>query len=308
MTAKRKSGQESAPTGLLVPEKLATLVHYLRREKVILDSDLAELYGVETGALNRAVKRNIERFPADFMFQLTAEEEAALRCQSGILNADPANLRSQIAIAKTAEANLKCQNGISSFHGGRRTLPYAFTEQGVAMLSSVLRSERAVEVNIAIMRTFVQLRRLMDSNALLAEVIFISASQHLSISAFTSRTRLPHHPIRTPARKTTQTPKIMMEDRRSWIDDVTERQLDLPLPIQKSTINHPQSLPRRLLNDHCSIGTSIPPLPMVFPLTSRAARTVRRLRPRCCSDTEPSDSVKICTLTPFPSIHSWEIL
>jgi hypothetical protein len=71
-----------------VPEKLATLVHYLRREKVILDSDLAQLYGVETGALNRAVKRNIERFPADFMFQLTAEEETALRCQTGILNAD----------------------------------------------------------------------------------------------------------------------------------------------------------------------------------------------------------------------------
>lgn len=126
---------------------------------------------METGALNRAVKRNIKRFPADFMFQLTDEEESALRCQTGILTAGAANLRSQIATSKNAGPNLKCQIGISSSHGGRRTLPYAFTEQGVAMLSSVLRSERAVEVNIAIMRTFVQLRRLMDSNALLAEKI-----------------------------------------------------------------------------------------------------------------------------------------
>ena len=155
--ARQKSMAVGAHASLLVPEKLATLVHYLRREKVILDSDLAELYGVETGALNRAVKRNIERFPADFMFQLTEGELDSLL--------------SQIATSKNAETNLKCQIGISSSHGGRRTLPYAFTEQGVAMLSSVLRSERAVEVNIAIMRTFVQLRRLMDSNALLAEKI-----------------------------------------------------------------------------------------------------------------------------------------
>jgi len=78
---------------------------------------------------------------------------------------------SQIAISSSGQSNLKCQTGISSSHGGRRTLPYAFTEQGVAMLSAVLRSPRAVQVNIAIMRTFVQLRRLMDSNALLAEKI-----------------------------------------------------------------------------------------------------------------------------------------
>jgi hypothetical protein len=142
-TTKRKPGPDPASASLLVPEKLATLVHYLRREKVILDSDLAELYGVPTSNLNKAVQRNIERFPPDFMFQLTEEEWE----------------------------NLRFQFGISSSYGGRRYLPYAFTEQGVAMLSSVLRSERAVEVNIAIMRTFVQLRRLMDSNALLAEKI-----------------------------------------------------------------------------------------------------------------------------------------
>jgi ORF6N domain len=145
-----------------VPEKLATLVHYLRREKVILDSDLAELYGVTTGTLNQAVQRNIERFPTDFMFCLTEDEVPGLKRQTGTSNADANALKSQIVIAKNAE---------SSKRGGRRTLPFAFTKQGVAMLSSVLRSERAVEVNIAIMRTFVQLRRLMDSNALLAEKI-----------------------------------------------------------------------------------------------------------------------------------------
>ena len=108
------------------------------------------LYGVETGALNRAVKRNIERFPADFM--VTPQEWEYLRCQTGISSA------SVDSEGKGA-------------HGGRRAIPYAFTEQGVAMLSSVLRSRRAVEVNIAIMRTFVQLRRLMDSNRDLARRI-----------------------------------------------------------------------------------------------------------------------------------------
>jgi hypothetical protein len=171
MTAKRKPGPDSAPAALLVPEKLATLVHYLRREKVILDSDLAELYGVSTKRLNEAVKRNIERFPADFMFQLTAEEETAIRCQTGIFNVAPDALRSQIATSKNAESSLRSQSATLKRGQHRKYLPYAFTAQGVAMLSSVLRSERAVEVNIAIMRTFVQLRRLMDSNALLAEKI-----------------------------------------------------------------------------------------------------------------------------------------
>lgn len=124
-------------------QHLAQLVYWVRNEKVLLDAELALLYGVETGALNRAVKRNAERFPADFMFHLTESEWD----------------------------NLKCQIGISSAHGGRRGTPYAFTEQGVAMLSSVLHSPRAVQVNIAIMRTFVQLRRLMDSNRDLARRI-----------------------------------------------------------------------------------------------------------------------------------------
>lgn len=188
MPAKRKSPalkQKPAATGtLLVPEKLTPLVHYLRHEKVILDSDLAELYGVATKVLNQAVQRNLDRFPADFMFRLTENELESLQSQfvtasnvqptsrshSAPLDA-PRFLRSQIVASKNAEVILSIQSGIAESRGGRRTLPYAFTEQGVAMLSSVLRSLRAVEVNIAIMRTFVQLRRLMDSNALLAEKI-----------------------------------------------------------------------------------------------------------------------------------------
>ena len=156
-TAKKTPAKKAAskPVSLsLIPDQLAPLVIRLRRENVILDSDIAELYGVPVGRLNEAVKRNIKRFPADFMFQLTQEEVE--------------NLRSQFV---TSSSDLKSQIAISSSHGGRRTLPYAFTEQGVAMLSSVLRSQRAVEVNIAIIRTFVQLRSLMQSNKLLAEKI-----------------------------------------------------------------------------------------------------------------------------------------
>ncbi len=138
------------------PENMATLVHLIRGEKVLLDADLAALYGVPTKALNQAVKRNADRFPADFMFQLTVAERAALRSQSVTSKASGAPMRSQTVTASRRNVG---------------ALPYAFTEQGVAMLSSVLRSQRAVEVNIAIMRTFVQLRRLMDSNRDLARKI-----------------------------------------------------------------------------------------------------------------------------------------
>jgi len=126
-------------------ETIARLVHAVRGERVLFDTDLASLYGVSTKALNQAVKRNRDRFPSDFMFRLTSTEWESLR--------------SQIVTSKP------------SGRGGARYLPYAFTEQGVAMLSSVLRSPRAVEVNIAIMRTFVELRRLMDSNRELARKI-----------------------------------------------------------------------------------------------------------------------------------------
>jgi hypothetical protein len=120
-------------------------IHLIRRHKVILDTDLAELYAVPTFRLNEAVKRNSRRFPGDFMFQLTPEEVHTLT--------------SQIAISKP------------SSRGGRRTAPYAFTEQGVAMLSSVLNSERAIDVNIAIMRAFVKLREAMIAHKELADKI-----------------------------------------------------------------------------------------------------------------------------------------
>ncbi len=139
-------------------ENLAQLVFFLRGEKVMFDADLAGLYGVTTKALNQAVARNKNRFPEDFAFRLTRSEFDALRSRIATSSPGQDRLRSQIVTSN---------NG----RGGRRYRPYAFTEQGVAMLSSVLRSVRAVEVNIAIMRTFVQLRRLMDTNRDLARKI-----------------------------------------------------------------------------------------------------------------------------------------
>jgi len=127
-------------------------IYLIRREKVMLDYDLAELYGVPTRTLNQAVKRNRDRFPEDFMFQLSTPEARALRSQIVILDA-PHRL-SQLATGKRGQHS--------------KYLPNAFTEQGVAMLSSVLRSKRAVQVNIAIMRTFVWLREMLLSNANLA--------------------------------------------------------------------------------------------------------------------------------------------
>ncbi|KAF0181972.1 MAG: hypothetical protein FD164_1460 [Nitrospirae bacterium] len=126
---------------MLPVEIIEKKILLIRGEKVMLDADLAELYGVETRALVQAVKRNAERFPDDFMFQLDNQEVTGLRSQ-----------------------NVTSKSG----RGGRRYLPYAFTEQGVAMLSSVLNSERAVKVSIEIMRTFVKLRQMLSSNAELA--------------------------------------------------------------------------------------------------------------------------------------------
>jgi hypothetical protein len=119
------------------PAGVEGFIRLIRGEKVILDADLAELYGVETRVLVQAVKRNPERFPEDFLFQLTPEEFTILRSQ----------------------------DVTSRGWGGRRYPPYAFTEQGVAMLSGVLRSPRAVQVNIEIMRAFVKMRRLLASHA-----------------------------------------------------------------------------------------------------------------------------------------------
>jgi hypothetical protein len=128
----------------LIPvERIERSILLIRNHKVMIDSDLASLYDVETKALVRAVKRNAARFPTDFMFQLTADEFESLRCQFG-----------------TSKA--------AAGRGGRRYAPYAFTEQGVAMLSGVLHSPRAVAVNVEIMRAFVRLRQMLASNAELA--------------------------------------------------------------------------------------------------------------------------------------------
>ena len=161
-SAKRKS---SPATDIIPkPENLASMVLAIRGEKVLLDTDLAELYGVEARALNQAVARNLSRFPYDFMFQLTAEEWEKVRSHTVTASNAKGGNSSQIVISTKTVESLRSQTVISKTKGGRRYMPYAFTEQGIAMLSSVLRSQRAVEVNIAIMRTFVQLRRLMDSN------------------------------------------------------------------------------------------------------------------------------------------------
>ena len=130
-----------------VQPTIEKLIYIIRDKQVMVDSDLAMLYQVETGALNRAVKRNIKRFPEDFRFQLTAEEYENLKCQSGISSLN--------------------ENG----YGGRRTLPYVFTEQGISMLASVLHSDAAVNVSIGIMRAFVEMRRFIANNALLFERI-----------------------------------------------------------------------------------------------------------------------------------------
>jgi hypothetical protein len=133
-------------------------IYLIRGQKVMLDFDLAELYGVATRQLNQQVTRNKKRFPEDFMFQLTKEEAEALRSQFVISNAKTSDFGPKTAI-------LRSQFVISrSKRGGRRSLPYAFTEQGVAMLSSVLNSEQAIEVNIAIMRAFVRLRQMLETN------------------------------------------------------------------------------------------------------------------------------------------------
>ncbi len=149
----------------LIPvRRIEQKILLLRGEKVMLDSDLAELYGVETKVLNQAVQRNLERFPSDFMFHLSVEEMRLILKSQAAASSSEIGMKSQ-----QNYQNLKSQIVTSSLgHGGRRKRPYAFTEQGVAMLSSVLRSDRAIQVNLAIMRTFVQLRRILGSHADLA--------------------------------------------------------------------------------------------------------------------------------------------
>jgi hypothetical protein len=143
-------------------EQVARRILYFRGEKVLLDFDLAVLYGVGVKVLNQAVKRNRERFPDDFMFQLTGEETQLLRSQ--LLRSD----NRQVAENGGPGTNWSQIVTSSQKYRGTKYRPYAFTEEGVAMLSSVLKSKRAVKVNIAIMRAFVKLRQTLDANRQLA--------------------------------------------------------------------------------------------------------------------------------------------
>ena len=176
----------SAANQLTIPvELIARRIYRIRGEKVMLDSDLAELYRVLTKNLNLAVRRNIERFPEDFMFQLTKEEAESLRLQFATSNVG---------------------------RGGRRYEPYAFTEHGVAMLSSVLNSHRAVQMNILIIRAFVRIRELLATNKDLAarvEKLEAAQKEHASIIGILAEEidelkRLPDAPKRRIGYKTEQ--------------------------------------------------------------------------------------------------------
>jgi hypothetical protein len=162
-------------TSLIPAERIERRILLIRGQKVMLDFHLAELYEVETRTLNQAVKRNIERFPEDFMFQLS-EEETALVMRSQVVTTSGWN-SSQTVMSSVANDPKPSESSATNWsqivtsskkHRGLAYRPYAFTEQGVAMLSSVLRSPRAVAVNIAIIRTFVQLRQMLTEHADLA--------------------------------------------------------------------------------------------------------------------------------------------
>lgn len=134
---KTKPTKKKDPTALVPVERIEKAILLIRGQKVLLDSDLAALFMVETKALNRAVKRNMDRFPEDFMFQLTLKEHERLRCQTGTSNTG---------------------------RGGRRYLPYVFTEHGVVMAANVLNSKRAIEASVYVVRAFVRLRRLLATH------------------------------------------------------------------------------------------------------------------------------------------------
>ena len=198
---------ESAPLQPL--ENIENLIQVIRGKQVILDRDLARLYGVETRRLNEQVRRNIERFPEDFMFQLskeefenwksqfaTSNEDDILRSQIVTLNDDSKDLRSQFATSNAAPFDLTSQIVISSegkwksqivtsnsIKMGARKLPYAFTENGIAMLSSVLRSPIAIATNIQIMRAFTAMRRFIATNAQVFQRLEVIEHTQLSLAA-----------------------------------------------------------------------------------------------------------------------------
>ena len=180
----RKNEIAKAESASLQPlENIENLIHVIRGKQVMLDRDLARLYGVETKILNQAVKRNIERFPEDFMFQLSKEEFENWKSQLTISNTDEF-LRSQFVTIENEGEVLSSQNASIDMRGRHvKYMPYAFTESGIAMLSGVLRSPQAVSMNIQIMRAFVAMRRFLASNAQVFQRLEVMERTQLSLLA-----------------------------------------------------------------------------------------------------------------------------
>lgn len=160
---------------------IENMIFEVRGKQIMLDRDLALLYGIETKRLNEQVRRNSERFPDDFMFRLTKEEFENWKSQFAIPNNED-SMRSQNATSYD-QSNLKSQNATSNKRGGLRYLPYAFTENGIAMLSSVLRSSTAIQVNIKIMRAFTAMRHFIALNAQMFQRLEIMERNQLAINA-----------------------------------------------------------------------------------------------------------------------------
>ena len=189
----KETKNEVAVTKASTPEnqllQIEPLIRTIRGQQVLLDSDLAVLYGVETKQLNQQVKRNIERFPADFMFQLTKEELGDLKSQIVISNTFSDSIRSQNATINRVDNSLRSQI-VTIENRGRHTkyLPYAFTENGIAMLSSVLRSQTAIQVNIRIMRAFNAMRHFIASNAKIFQRLDVMEQNQQALAAHQTET------------------------------------------------------------------------------------------------------------------------
>ena len=166
-------------------ENIENLIHVIRGKQVMLDRDLARLYGVETKRLNQQVQRNLERFPEDFMFKLTKDETELLRSQFATIDDDSGNLKSQIATSSDdfLRSQFATLEKIDMRGKHAKFLPYAFTENGVAMLSSVLRSQQAININIQIMRAFNAMRHFIATNAQVFQRLEVIEHTQLSLVA-----------------------------------------------------------------------------------------------------------------------------
>ena len=183
--AKKNEIVKAESASLQPLENIENLIHVIRGKQVMLDRDLARLYGVETRVLNQAVQRNIERFPKDFMFQLSKEDVEFLKSQNVILeNGDNNVLRSQIATIENEGNGLRSQIVALDMRGRHvKYMPYAFTENGIAMLSGVLRSQQAININIQIMRAFTAMRHFIASNAQVFQRLEVIEHTQLSLVA-----------------------------------------------------------------------------------------------------------------------------